>query len=90
MCHRMYHSQVIICRRHHLKSFDCEDYMNKLTRPVWVDINLDHLAHNMREVRRVTASESLVSAVIKADGYGHGALYIAQTLLDNEIGRAHV
>lgn len=61
--------------------------MNKLTRPVWVDINLDHLAHNMREVRRVTASKSLVSAVIKADGYGHGALYIAQTLLDNGADR---
>ena len=61
--------------------------MNKLTRPVWVDINLDNLAHNMREVRRVTSPKALVSAVIKADGYGHGALYIAQTLLDNGADR---
>lgn len=61
--------------------------MNILTRPVWVDINLDHLAHNMREVRRVTSSKTLISAVIKADGYGHGALYIAQTLLDNGADR---
>jgi len=61
--------------------------MNKLTRPVWVDINLDHLAHNMREVRRVTSSKTIVSAVIKADGYGHGALYIGQTLLDNGADR---
>ncbi len=61
--------------------------MNKLTRPVWVDINLDNLAHNMREVRRVTSPKSLVSAVIKADGYGHGALFIAQTLLDNGADR---
>jgi alanine racemase len=61
--------------------------MNKLTRPVWVDINLDYLAHNMREVRRVTSPNSLISAVIKADGYGHGALYIAQTLLDHGADR---
>jgi len=58
-----------------------------LTRPVWVDINLDNLAHNMREVKRITSPKSLISAVIKADGYGHGALYIAQTLLDNGADR---
>ncbi len=61
--------------------------MNKLTRPVWVDINLDNLAHNMREVKRITSSKALISAVIKADGYGHGALYIAQTLLENGADR---
>lgn len=61
--------------------------MKTLTRPVWADINLDHLAHNMREVKRVTSSDTLVTAVIKADGYGHGAIQIAQTLLDNGADR---
>ncbi len=53
------------------------------TRPVWAEINLDHLAHNIREVRRVTDSKTKIMAVIKADGYGHGASAIGQTLLDN-------
>ncbi|HAS74674.1 MAG TPA: alanine racemase [Clostridiales bacterium UBA8960] len=61
--------------------------MDRLTRPVWADINLDHLAHNIREVRRVTNPKTLISAVIKADGYGHGAVAIGQTLLDHGADR---
>lgn len=61
--------------------------MIKLTRPVWAEINLDHLAHNIREVRRVTDKKALVTAVIKADGYGHGAVQIGKTLLENGADR---
>jgi alanine racemase len=59
----------------------------KLSRPVWAEINLDNLAHNMREVRRVTNINTKVTAVIKADGYGHGAVAIAETLLENGADR---
>lgn len=59
----------------------------KLSRPVWAEINLDNLAHNMREVRRVTNKNSKITAVIKADGYGHGAVAIAETLLENGADR---
>jgi len=58
-----------------------------LNRPVWIEVNLDHLAHNISEVRRLTPSDALVTAVIKADGYGHGAVEIGQTLLDNGADR---
>ena len=51
-------------------------------RPVWAEINLDNLANNMREIRRVAKSEEIM-AIIKADGYGHGALDIAPVLLEN-------
>lgn len=53
-----------------------------LTRPVWAEIQLANLAHNMGEVRRLTRPTAKVCAVIKADGYGHGAVAIGQTLLD--------
>jgi len=62
----------------------------KLSRAVWAEINLDNLAHNMQEVKRVTKKSSIISAVIKADGYGHGAVQIAQTLLDNGANRLAV
>lgn len=62
----------------------------ELNRPVWVEINLDHLAHNIREVRRVTRADAKVTAVIKADGYGHGAVTIAKTLLENGADRLAV
>lgn len=61
--------------------------IEQMTRPVWAEINLDHLAHNMREVRRLTKPEALCTAVIKADGYGHGALEIGKILLENGADR---
>ena len=51
-------------------------------RPVWAEIDLDKLAHNMREIRRVSKSESII-AVVKADAYGHGAVDVAPVLLKN-------
>ena len=51
-------------------------------RPVWAEINLDNLAHNMREIRRVSKSKEIM-AVVKADAYGHGALDITPILLKN-------
>ena len=56
-------------------------------RPVWAEINLDNLAHNFQEVKRVVKDEVLITAVIKADGYGHGAVEIAKTLLENGANR---
>lgn len=58
-----------------------------LERPVWLEVNLDHLGHNIREVRRVTPKSALITAVIKADGYGHGAVEIGETLLKNGADR---
>ncbi|MGV8146106.1 MAG: alanine racemase [Alkaliphilus sp.] len=58
-----------------------------LLRPAWAEINLDDLKHNIREVKRVVKESTIVCAVIKADGYGHGAVEIAQTLLDNGADR---
>lgn len=52
-------------------------------RPVWTEINLDNLAHNIREVRRLVDEKVIITSVIKADAYGHGAAAITRTLLDN-------
>ena len=49
-------------------------------RWVWADVDLDALAHNVRELRRVVAP-SEVWAVVKADGYGHGAVPCARVAL---------
>jgi alanine racemase len=62
----------------------------RLIRPAYAEINLDNLANNIREVRRLAGKEAQVMAVIKADGYGHGATRIAQTLLDNGANRLAV
>ena len=59
-------------------------------RPVWIEVNLDDLAHNMSEVRKAVKEDVLVTAVIKADGYGHGAVEIADVLLKNGADRLAV
>lgn len=50
-------------------------------RPTWVEVDLDVLAANVRELVRV-AGGSQVMAVVKADGYGHGAVPVARTAVE--------
>jgi alanine racemase len=52
--------------------------MNPYTR---AEIDLAAIAHNVAELRRVTAARSRFMAVVKADAYGHGAVAVAQTAL---------
>ena len=59
-------------------------------RPVWAEINLDNIAHNIQEVKRVSKKDCIITAVIKANGYGHGAVDIAETLLQNGANRLAV
>ncbi|MGD8294043.1 MAG: alanine racemase, partial [Desulfobacterales bacterium] len=49
----------------------------------WADIDLDAYAHNIRELRRITRSQARLMAVVKANGYGHGAVEVARTALSN-------
>ncbi|MBN2335913.1 alanine racemase [Candidatus Bathyarchaeota archaeon] len=56
-------------------------------RPVWAEVNLDRLAHNIREVRRVTPGSAEIMAAVKADGYGHGAVESAKAFLGDGADR---
>ncbi|PIE36165.1 alanine racemase [candidate division KSB3 bacterium] len=58
-----------------------EKYFQENHRPVWAEINLDHVAHNLQEFRRILPSHTNVMAVVKADAYGHGAIEVAQAAL---------
>src|SRR5438132_5467767 len=48
-------------------------------RPTRAEVNLEALRHNLRIVAR-HAGTAKVWAVLKADGYGHGAPAVARTL----------
>ena len=50
-------------------------------RPAWADIDLDAVRHNAGVLRRL-AAPAQVCAVVKADGYGHGALAVARAALE--------
>jgi alanine racemase len=49
-------------------------------RPTWAQIDLDIVAQNAATLARV-ASGSALMAVVKADGYGHGAVPVARAAL---------
>jgi alanine racemase len=54
-----------------------------MPRPISATISLSALRHNLAVARR-HAPGSRVLAVIKADGYGHGALRVARALSDTD------
>ena len=43
-------------------------------------VDLEAVLWNLRQIHEGTAEKTQVIAVIKADGYGHGAIPIAQKL----------
>lgn len=51
-------------------------------QPLAVEIDLDALEANLREVRKLIRADQKVIASVKADGYGHSAAPIAKTLAD--------
>ncbi len=55
--------------------------MNRYNR-VHAEINLDAVLYNMESMHQVIADNTKIMAVIKADGYGHGAVAIAKAIDD--------
>jgi alanine racemase len=49
----------------------------------WAEIDLNAYAHNIRELRRITQPRARLMAVVKANGYGHGAKEVARTALQH-------
>ncbi len=48
--------------------------------PVWAEIDLGAIAHNLRAIRKHTGGRPKILAVVKADAYGHGAQPVAKAL----------
>ncbi len=56
----------------------------------WAEVNLDAVAHNIQQIRKITNPSAQIMAVVKADAYGHGFMEVAKTLLDNGADRLAV
>ena len=50
-------------------------------RDSWVEVNLEFVAQNVREIKKNISPELKFLAVVKADAYGHGSIMLAPTLL---------
>lgn len=58
-----------------------------MEKRTWAEINLDALANNIRQIRKITNPNAQVMAVVKADAYGHGVARCAELLLKNGADR---
>ncbi len=56
----------------------------------WAEVNLDNIAHNVKEIRRLTDKKAEIMGVVKADAYGHGVMEVARTLIENGVTRLAV
>lgn len=54
--------------------------MTNANRPTWTEINLDNLASNFKSIKKFVGANLRFMAVVKADGYGHGAVKCARKL----------
>ena len=54
--------------------------MESTLKRTWAEIDLDHLTHNFEVIRRRVGDKVKLLGVVKADGYGHGAVEIAKRL----------
>lgn len=57
--------------------------MEQLIRDTYVEINLDNVAYNMRKIKEVVGEGVAVAAVVKANAYGHGAVDLAPSIMEN-------
>jgi alanine racemase len=54
-------------------------------RQTWVEIDLDALHYNIRQIREKTGGSAKLIGVVKADAYGHGAVRCAEVLKDEGV-----
>ena len=53
---------------------------HRIYRPTVVTIDLDALGHNYYQIRSLLPKGVKIYAIVKADAYGHGAIYISREL----------
>jgi alanine racemase len=62
---------------------EIEELTKIISQRAYVTINHEALANNVRQIKAILAPQTQFMAVIKADAYGHGAIPVAETVLQN-------
>lgn len=54
-------------------------------RSVWAEINLTNADYNIKQIKKKVGEDKEIIGVLKADGYGHGAVKMAEVLRENGV-----
>lgn len=52
--------------------------MNTYLRRTWAEVDIDAVTHNYQMIRERVKKDTQIMCVIKADAYGHGAVFLAK------------
>ena len=55
-------------------------HKNSFLKRVWADVSLDDIKHNYNVIRSLVSPKTKIMAIVKADGYGHGAVQTSRVL----------
>jgi Alr-MurF fusion protein len=58
-----------------------EESLEAADRPAWLEVDGEAIASNTQRLRAIVGSEVAVLGIVKADGYGHGAVPAARAML---------
>lgn len=58
--------------------------MEPLLSDTILEVNIDNLAFNLRNIRNMFGEKVAIAAVVKANAYGHRAIGIAKELMKME------
>ncbi|OCL28459.1 alanine racemase [Orenia metallireducens] len=58
----------------------------KNLRPTWLNIDLDAIKFNLKQVRKRIDPDTEIMAIVKANGYGHGASEVSKVALEEGVG----
>ncbi len=64
--------------------------MKKLLGSTWIEIDLDAIAQNVRNIKKLIGEKKELMAVVKGNGYGHDILEISSIVLKNGATRLAV
>lgn len=63
--------------------------LKETLRPAWAEIDLNCIKHNINAIREKVGNTEIIG-VVKADGYGHGAIEVSRVLLENGVSSLSV
>ena len=64
--------------------------MKKLLGSTWIEIDLDVIAQNVKNIKKLIGEKTELMAVVKGNGYGHDILEISSIVLKNGAARLAV
>ena len=57
----------------------------RITRPAWLEVDLDQVKHNIEEIKSHLKENTDIISIVKADAYSFGAVEIAKTMVDSGV-----